>query len=299
MSNTLVKWGLFIVLCLIWGSSFELMKLGMYQNHDFSKPLLTPYQVAALRMLSAGVIMIPFVFSAYKRMEKGILNYAILSGLLGSFFPAFLFCIAETKIGGAVAGSLNSLTPIFVIITGALFFKIKSSTQKIIGVIVGLAGSAILLYANTKGNELNHLWYSFFVIIATIFYGVNVNMVTKRLKGVNSIDIAAIAFVSLIIPSLVILFYTNFFELKFVAQADYRNATIASTVLGMLGTAIASVLFYMLVKRANGLFASMVTYGIPFVAIGWGLVNKEALNIYHFIGLLVILFGVYFANKQS
>lgn len=299
MSNTLVKWGLFIVLCLIWGSSFELMKLGMYQNHDFSKPLLTPYQVAALRMLSAGVIMIPFVFSAYKRMEKGILNYAILSGLLGSFFPAFLFCIAETKIGGAVAGSLNSLTPIFVIITGALFFKIKSSAQKIIGVIVGLAGSAILLYANTKGNELNHLWYSFFVIIATIFYGVNVNMVTKRLKGVNSIDIAAIAFVSLIIPSLVILFYTNFFELKFVAQADYRNATIASTVLGMLGTAIASVLFYMLVKRANGLFASMVTYGIPFVAIGWGLVNKEALNIYHFIGLLVILFGVYFANKQS
>lgn len=275
------------------------MKLGMYQNHDFSKPLLTPYQVAALRMLSAGVIMIPFVFSAYKRMEKGILNYAILSGLLGSFFPAFLFCIAETKIGGAVAGSLNSLTPIFVIITGALFFKIKSSAQKIIGVIVGLAGSAILLYANTKGNELNHLWYSFFVIIATIFYGVNVNMVTKRLKGVNSIDIAAIAFVSLIIPSLVILFYTNFFELKFVAQADYRNATIASTVLGMLGTAIASVLFYMLVKRANGLFASMVTYGIPFVAIGWGLVNKEALNIYHFIGLLVILFGVYFANKQS
>ena len=220
----------------------------MYQNHDFSKPLLTPYQVAALRMLSAGFIMIPFVFSAYKRMEKGILNYAILSGLLGSFFPAFLFCIAETKIGGAVAGSLNSLTPIFVIITGALFFKIKSSTQKIIGVIVGLAGSAILLYANTKGNELNHLWYSFFVIIATIFYGVNVNMVTKRLKGVNSIDIAAIAFVSLIIPSLVILFYTNFFELKFVAQADYRNATIASTVLGMLGTAIASVLFYMLVN---------------------------------------------------
>jgi drug/metabolite transporter (DMT)-like permease len=275
------------------------MKLGMYQNHDFSKPLLTPYQVAALRMLSAGVIMIPFVFSAYKRMEKGILNYAILSGLLGSFFPAFLFCIAETKIGGAVAGSLNSLTPIFVIITGALFFKIKSSAQKIIGVIVGLAGSAILLYANTKGNEINHLWYSFFVIIATIFYGVNVNMVTKRLKGVNSIDIAAIAFVSLIIPSLVILFYTNFFELKFVAQVDYRNATIASTVLGMLGTAIASVLFYMLVKRANGLFASMVTYGIPFVAIGWGLENKEPLNIYHFIGLLIILFGVYFANKQS
>ncbi len=149
-----------------------------------------------------------------------------------------------------------------------------------------------------KGNKLNHLWFSFFVIIATIFYGINVNMVMKRLNGVASVDIAAIAFSSLILPSVGILMYTDFFKLDFVSNPLYRNATIASTVLGMFGTAIASVLFYMLVKRATGLFASMVTYGIPFVAIGWGLINKEPLNSYHFIGLMVILFGVYTANKQ-
>lgn len=274
------------------------MKLGMYENHDFSKPILTAYQVAALRVLSAGIVMLPFVFNALKRMKKSLVNYAILSGLLGSFFPAFLFCIAETEIGGAVAGSLNALTPIFVIIVGSLFFNIKTNTQKMVGVVVGLIGSAILLYANTKGNKLNHLWFSFFVIIATIFYGINVNMVMKRLNGVASVDIAAIAFSSLILPSVGILMYTDFFKLDFVSNPLYRNATIASTVLGMFGTAIASVLFYMLVKRATGLFASMVTYGIPFVAIGWGLINKEPLNSYHFIGLMVILFGVYTANKQ-
>ncbi len=126
------------------------MKLGMYENHDFSKPILTAYQVAALRVLSAGIVMLPFVFNALKRMKKSLVNYAILSGLLGSFFPAFLFCIAETEIGGAVAGSLNALTPIFVIIVGSLFFNIKTNTQKMVGVVVGLIGSAILLYANTK-----------------------------------------------------------------------------------------------------------------------------------------------------
>ncbi len=299
VSNTFIKWGLFIILCLIWGSSFELMKLGMYENHDFSKPLLSPYQVAALRMLSAGMIMLPFVIGAYKRLTKSVFYYAVLSGLLGSFFPAFLFCIAETEIGGAVAGSLNSLTPIFVIITGALFFELKTNSNKIFGVVIGLIGSAILLYANTKGNKLTHLWYCLFVILATIFYGINVNMVTKKLKTVSSIDIATIAFASLILPSIGVLVYTHFFELDFINNDNYRNATIASIVLGMLGTAIASILFYMLVKRASGLFASMVTYGIPFVAIGWGLINKEALNTFHFIGLIIILCGVFIANKQS
>jgi drug/metabolite transporter (DMT)-like permease len=298
VNNSIVKWGLFIILCIIWGSSFELMKLGMYENHDFSRPLLSPYQVAAIRMLSAGIIMLPFVFTAYKRISKQVFLYAMLSGLLGSFFPAFLFCIAETQIGGAVAGSLNSLTPIFVIITGALFFEIKTNSQKIIGVIIGLIGSAILLYANTKSNELKHLWYCLVVILATIFYGINVNMVTKRLKQVTSIDIASIAFVSLIIPSVAVLIYTGFFKLDILHNTGFRNATLASTVLGMLGTAIASILFYMLVKRATGLFASMVTYGIPFVAIGWGLINNEALNIFHFIGLIIILLGVFIANKQ-
>jgi drug/metabolite transporter (DMT)-like permease len=272
------------------------MKLGMFENHDFSKPILTPYQVAAIRMLSAGVIMLPFALKALRNLPKDVLIYVVMSGLLGSFFPAFLFCIAETKIGGGIAGSLNSLTPLFVILVGAFFFQLVVSTQKLLGVLIGLIGSGILIYANTQGQPINDALYIGYVIFATVLYGLNVNMVIKKLSGVPSIQIAAIAFSSLIIPSLIILFFTGYFSLP-ITESKYLIATSAASVLGILGTATASILFYMLMKRAGGIFAATVTYGIPFVAIAWGLINHEHITLFHFLGLTVILGGVYLANK--
>ena len=100
------------------------MKLGMYEHHNPLLPVLSPYHVAAIRMLASGLIMLPFAYKAIKLVPKRLLKFVIASGLLGSFFPAFLFCIAETKIGGGIAGSLNSLTPLFVISVGAFFFKL-------------------------------------------------------------------------------------------------------------------------------------------------------------------------------
>ncbi len=300
MSKNFINWSLFFVLCLIWGSSFELMKLGMFENHDLSKPILTPYQVAAIRMISAGFVMIPFAVKALKNLPKNTIQYVVLSGLLGSFFPAFLFCIAETKIGGGIAGSLNSLTPLFVILIGALFFQLVTNTRKIIGVLIGLSGSFILIYANSnsQAQSLNDLPYIILVIIATMLYGINVNMIIKKLTGVSSVHIAAIALSSLIIPATIILYFTGFFSLE-LTQNKFLVATSAASVLGIFATAIASILFYDLMKRAGGLFASTVTYGIPFVAIGWGIINKEHFTIFHLIGLLVILSGVYLANKSA
>lgn len=297
--DKLLNWGLFALICFIWGSSFELMKLGMFENHEVTKPLLTPYQFAALRLFAAGVFMIPFAIKAIKQLQKDLLVYIVLSGILGSFIPAFLFCLAETKIGGGVAGSLNSLTPLFVIIVGVAFFKLVTTTQKIIGVLVGLTGSAILIYANAKGKPIENMSYTLLVVLATFFYGLNVNMVIKKLTGVPSTQIAAIAFSCLIIPSLLILMYTGYFSLP-LAEGKYIGATIAGSTLGILGTAIASILFYTLMKRAGGIFASTVTYGIPFVAIFWGIINGEKeIGIYHFLGLFVILCGVYLANNKQ
>ena len=297
MSNKLINWLLFLVLCLIWGSSFELMKLGMFENHDLSKPVLTPYQVASIRILCAGLVMLPFAFKAFKTLPKNLLQYIVLSGLLGSFFPAFLFCIAETKIGGGIAGSLNSLTPLFVILVGSLFFNLVTNARKIVGVIIGLAGSVFLIYANSQDQDINNYTYVGFVIFATILYGVNVNMVIKKLSGVPSIQIAAVAFSFLIIPSFIILYLNGYFSLNLL-EPKYILATAASSALGVLATAVASILFYSLMKKAGGLFASTVTYGIPFVAIGWGLLNGEHITVLHFIGLFIILCGVYLANKN-
>lgn len=289
MRERLINWTLFIVLCFIWGSSFMLMKLGIHQ--------LDPYQVASLRIFSAGLVLFPFAFSALKQIPRKKLFLAILSGLLGSFFPAYLFTIAQTRIDSSLAGILNALTPLFTVIIGVLFFRLKAAGNKWLGIIVGFIGFCLLPFAANKSVSLNDFSYSLLVLLATVFYGINVNMVGNYLRSVNSLHIAALAFVFLMIPSSIILYSTGYFE-QDLSDPAVLKATVASAVLGVMGTAVASIIFYMLLKRAGALFASTVTYGIPFVAIFWGLIDNETITMLQVSCLGIILFGVYLANRN-
>ncbi|HEX6913971.1 MAG TPA: DMT family transporter [Chitinophagaceae bacterium] len=289
MSHRLINWMLFILLCFIWGSSFMLMKLGIHE--------LSPYQVASIRLFSAGLVLVPFAVKALRAIPKRQLFFSILSGLLGSFFPAYLFCLAQTRIDSSLAGILNALTPLFTIILGVVFFRLKAAPNKWIGIITGFIGLSLLPFAANKGVSLNDFSYSLLVLLATLLYGLNVNVVGTYLRAVNSINIAALAFVFLMIPSGIILYFTGYFEQP-LANPNYIRASVASAVLGIMGTAVASILFYMLLKRAGALFASMVTYGIPFVAIFWGLLDNETITIWQVGCLGIILTGVYLANRN-
>jgi drug/metabolite transporter (DMT)-like permease len=290
MKDKLVNWTLFLVLCLIWGSSFILMRKGMEDG------ILTPYHVASIRIFSAGFVLLPFAFKAWKAVPKEKLWFVILSGLLGSFFPAYLFCIAEIKISSSLAGILNALTPLFTIVIGVVFFQMKAAGKKWMGIVVGFLGLTLLTIVSNKGISFKDYSYSFYALVATILYGINVNLIGTHMKAVNSINIAAMAFVFLMIPSTIILFATGYFSLP-LAELSTIKATVASSVLGIFGTAIASILFYMLLKRAGALFASMVTYGIPFVAILWGILDGELITAMQVGCLGIILSGVYLANR--
>jgi drug/metabolite transporter (DMT)-like permease len=257
---------------------------------------LTAYEVAAMRMLSAGVILLPFALKGFQQVDKKSMGYVLLTGVLGSFIPAILFCVAETKIDSALAGMLNSLTPLCVVVIGILFFGSKTQWQKIAGVVVGFAGMVLLFVTQKSAAYQTNLFYALLIFIATLCYGVNVNMLSKYLKHIPSLQIAAIAFVALIIPSLIVLWFTGFFQHSF-ENASVIKAVGASALLGIFGTAIASVLFYVLMKRAGALFASMVTYGIPFVAVFFGVMAGETVTLLQIVGLLIILSGVYIANK--
>jgi drug/metabolite transporter (DMT)-like permease len=201
-------------------------------------------------------------------------------------------------IDGALAGTLNSLTPIFVIITGALFFSSKTSANKIFGICIAFTGSILLLLSKGHMHESQNLVYVSYVVLATIFYGFNVNMVHRHLKDIGSLQIAAVALTLNAVPALLVLIFTGYFNLDLTVKAVLLS-TAASAVLGILGTAVASVIFYMLVKRAGAIFASMVTYGIPVVAILWGIIYHEAVGWKQVACLAIILFGVYFANRRG
>ncbi len=288
-NQNLIKWSLFMLLCLTWGSSFILMKAGLKS--------LSPYQVASIRILCAGILLTPLIRKAYKEVPKHMIRPIILSGFLGTFFPAYLFCLAETKIDSSLVGIMNALTPIFVVAIGTAFFKLRIGWVKWMGMLLGFIGMAILLLGGIHTVNTTFLGYTSFVLLATVCYGLNVNVVNQYLKDIGSLNTAVIAFTALVIPSLIILTATGYFTETNLMSWNWTRATLASMLLGILGTGVASIAFYALVKKAGPVFASTVTYGIPLVAIGWGVLEGESITVIQMAGMVVILLGVRLANK--
>ena len=258
---------------------------------------LSAYQVASLRIVFSGIVLLPTAIKYFRHIPKEKILIIFLSGLLGSLLPAYLFCVAEEGIDSALAGTLNSLTPIFVIITGVLFFQSKTSAVKVIGISVSFLGSILLLLSKGHMQENQNLLYVGYIVLATIFYGINVNMVHKHLLNIGSMQIAAIALTLNAIPAFIVLTATGYFNLP-LTESGVLLSTASSAVLGIMGTAVASIIFYMLVKRAGAVFASLVTYGIPVVANFWGMIYGEEVGWKQFICLAFILAGVYIANRR-
>jgi drug/metabolite transporter (DMT)-like permease len=290
MGKGFLNWFIFILLSIIWGSSFIMMKEGLLH--------LTAYQVATLRIVFSGIILLPWALRSFRQVPKNKLFIIFLSGVLGSLLPAFLFCVAEEGIDGALAGTLNSLTPIFVIIIGALFFRSKTSFNKVLGIVIAFTGSILLLVSKGQHmRESQNLVYVSFIVLATIFYGINVNMVHRYLKDIGSLHIAAVALSLNAIPALIVLICTGYFN-QDLTNTGILYSTAHAALLGIFGTAIASIMFYFLIKRAGAVFSSMVTYGIPIVANCWGIFYGEEVGWKQFACLLLILIGVYVANRK-
>jgi drug/metabolite transporter (DMT)-like permease len=287
MQQKWINWLVFALLSLVWGSSFVLIKDGL---RSFS-----PYQVASLRMLFAGLVLVPFAIKALPQIPKEKMGLVLISGVAGNFIPAFLFCIAETQIDSSLAGILNSLTPLFTILVGISFFKVQTNITKIIGVIIGFIGLCFL-FAAGKDMSMRNMSYAGLVLMATLFYGINVNMVGRYLQNIGALNIASVAFSFLVLPSAAILFFTGYFNNNFTNQTVIQS-TLASAVLGIVGTSLASILFYYLIKRAGVIFGSLVTYGIPIVAVCWGMVYGEKITPMQYVWMGVILIGVFIANR--
>lgn len=263
---------------------------------------LSGMQIASLRIFSAGLVFVPFAFFHFSQIPRQKLGIVILSAVFGNLLPAFFFATAMTKIDGSLGGILNSLTPICVVVIGILFFKDKIKSQKIAGVLIGFLGLVLLTITpalmGEKTISFNNVGYMLMILAATLLYGINVNMVGHYLKGVNPIYAATVSLAFMTIPAGIILWQQGFLNLNFndpIVQTAIRD----TTALGIAGSAIATALFYILVQRAGILFASLVTYGIPFIALLWGLYDHEKITWVQPLCLSIILLGVYLANRPD
>ena len=287
MNNQQQKWFYLIVLSLVWGSSFILIKKALIG--------LTPIQLGALRMLITAVFLLLVGYKSIKRIQKKHWIYIAYTAVLGTFFPAFMFAFAINGIDSSIVSILNSLTPFNTFIFGALVFGFTFKKNQLIGILVGLIGTILLILNGAHLNPGQNYWYALLIIISSIGYAFNVNIVKKYLYDLDALAITTGNFLLLIIPALLVLIFSGFFS-TFEINDQTTTALGYITILSIVGTGIAKVIFNKMVHISSPVFASSVTYIIPIVAVGWGIIDDEKLSLIQLFAGGIILFGVYLVN---
>jgi drug/metabolite transporter (DMT)-like permease len=288
MKSTQYKWIILMVLALIWGSSFILIKKGLVS--------LNPFQLGSLRIIFCALFLLIIGFKNLMTIPLHKWKFIALTSLFGTFIPAYLFAIAQTQISSSVSSILNSLTPLNTLILGAVVFGLDFKRTQIIGVVIGFAGTMLLIFNGASNYPNQNYWYTILVLIASICYAMNVNFIKKYLSDLKPLTITVGNFLVMLFPALIILSFTDFFSVVEVKQV--QHAMIFVAILGVIGTGIANVLFYKLIQISSPVFATSVTYLIPVVAFFWGLLDNEMLTPVQFIGAFVILIGVYLSSKK-
>lgn len=298
MSKELRSWIFLVILALIWGSSFILMKKGMYD--DTGGTVFSDSQVGALRMAIAGLVMLPFGLMNLKKIThwKQVL-YLLVVGSCGNFFPAFLFTFAETKLSSGLAGMLNSFTPFFTLILGFLFFKQRIRLKQVIGLFVAFVGICVLVgILNDAPLEIS-LIHVGAILLATLMYGTSLNTIKYKLSEFKSLEIASLSFTFLALPAWIV---TLSLDTVSVVQTNEHalESLFFISVLSVFGTCVALLLFNQIIALKSPMFASSVTYVIPIVAVILGVfLNHEAFHVSQFLGMIVIVCGVYLVNSKS
>ncbi|AFL83875.1 putative permease [Belliella baltica DSM 15883] len=291
--GALKAWGFLILLALIWGSSFILIKRGL--------EVFSPGEVGAFRIVAAGMVLLPLSLPRLKSLNKKQVKNLIIVGFVGSFIPAFLFAKAQTQLSSSLTGVFNAMTPLFVVIIGALFFGARITRRNTLGLFIAFLGVVLLLIVKEGSgigtfSDINS--YAFFVLLACACYGVNLNIIKYRFVELKPVAITAISLLMVLPIALIYLFAFTDFSFKLTHAEGAMEAAGYITLLGVVGTALALILFNIMVKVATPVFASSVTYLIPIVAIMWGLFDGEVLLLGHYIGIVAVIFGVWVGNRR-
>ena len=282
------QWIVLLVLSLIWGSSFILMKKGL--------ETFTSNQVAAFRIFISYLAFLPIAVKHFNKIKKENIVSLLIVGFIGNAIPAMLFAKAQTRIDSSLAGMLNSLTPMFTLFVGLLFYKSRILLINIAGILLGLIG-AIGLVNNGQNILAGYNSYAIFIVIATIFYGITVNEIKFKLTDISGISIAALSFFFIGPVAGMYLIFTDFSGA--INSGLFLQGLGYISILAIFSSFLAVMLFNTLIKYTSAIFGASVTYIIPLIAIMWGVVDGEPFTINHLLWIAVILVGIYLVNKRK
>ena len=291
MNTEQKKWFFLFILAITWGSSFILIKKGLQG--------LSPLQLGSLRTVISTLFIFTIGFKSLKTIQSHQWKWIVITGFLGTFFPSFLFAFAETEVDSGVVSILNSLVPLNTILIGLAVFKITSTKTQVFGVILGFIGASMLIFNSMELHPDQNYLYAGFVVLATVMYASSVNIIKRYLQDVKPIAIATGNFVAIVIPAVLVLSFSNFFTIEtFENDAIYRSIGCVA-ILSLFGTVMAKIIFNTLIQISSPVFASSVTYLMPVVALLWGLLDGEVFGLNQGLASLLIVSGIYLANKKA
>ncbi len=285
------KWLLLGLMALTWGSSFILIKRSL--------EIFTPVQIGAFRVGMSGLILALWGIPALLKMKKSELFWLSLAGLCGNFVPMFIFPIAQTRVSSSLAGMINALEPIFVLVLGFLFFGIRSRYSQVIGAVIGFAGAGLLLYFSEASTDSSYIFYTAIMVLASAAYATSSLIVKAKLNHLPSMNISTGVYTIWMLPSLIILGFSGFFnDINFQTSTTWTALGYLS-ILTFIGTTLAMALFYKLIQDTSAVFASSVSFLIPIVAVLWGVLDGEKFIIWYGIGGFLILIGIYLIREKK
>jgi len=290
MNTEQKKWFFLFILAITWGSSFILIKKGLQG--------LSPLQLGSLRTLISALFIFTIGFKSLKTIQSHQWKWIVITGFLGTFFPSFLFAFAETEVDSGVVSILNSLVPLNTILIGLAVFKITSTKTQVFGVILGFIGASMLIFNSMELHPDQNYLYAGFVVLATVMYASSVNIIKRYLQDVKPIAIATGNFVAIVIPAVLVLSFSNFFTTQTFENAAIYRSIGCVAILSLFGTVMAKIIFNTLIQISSPVFASSVTYLMPVVALLWGLLDGEVFGLNQGLASLLIVSGIYLANKK-
>lgn len=290
MSLSLRKWGTLVILSLIWGSSYILIKKGLTG--------LTPIQLGSLRVIVTTIIMAPIGYQKIKHIPRQNMKWVALSAFVGSFFPAYLFAFAETEISSSITAVMVSLTPLFTLLISVFVFGEELLKKQVFGVLIGFTGIIVLINNELFSSSFNIL-YIMFIVLAAFCYAINANVLKYKLSNIPALGIVFMSFLFMFVPAFIILCFSDFPFSDFTSDPLIIESIIYIVILAVFGTAIAKVLYIKLLAISTPVFSVSTTYLMPVVAIFWGLLDGEEFKLTQFIGTAIILLGVYLVTKKK
>lgn len=286
--STWRAWGTLVLLSLIWGTSYILIKKAL--------TVFTPLQLGALRLSISTLAFLPFLIYHGRQIDWRRWPFLLLVGLTGTGLPSFLFPLAQRGISSSLAGILNSLSPLFTLLLGVLLFRARFIWSKLLGVLIGLAG-AVVLVLRGNGDITGSAGYALLAVAGAFCYAISSNTVATHLSRINSLLISAASFAMVGVPAAIYLFGgTDFVQVLTTHPHGWLGLGYVA-ILALFSTVLASIIFFQLIQWTGAVFGSTVSYLVPMVAVGWGLADGEALGWPHAVGMILILLGVYLSRR--